>query len=161
MFALTLTLLTAVFVLGPELISRSLIGIVVPRRNIQQTKSEEITRAALVAVLPLLVAVLWVRLSHAVVWSSVDSDVRTYFSAIVSQGFLDSHTAEFFQATKTVLRISWAIAWRLYVVLVGYFGLIDLLIIYYGEVRNLKWMRKHLFWRNVLATFVLPRISEW
>ena len=161
MLALTLTLITAVYILGPELISRYILGFAVPRRTIQQTNSEEISRAIITAIIPLGLAVAWVTLRHVITWGPVAADVHTYTTGILSQKFFDEHTAQFFSATKTVLLVFWAVGWRLYVLLIVYALIIDLVIYFYGEIRNSNWMSKHPFWRSVLATFVLPRISEW
>jgi hypothetical protein len=62
---------------------------------------------------------------------------------------------------KTVTFVSWSIAWRLYAMLIAYALTVDIVIINYGELRNSKWMTKHPFWRKVLATVLLPRISKW
>jgi hypothetical protein len=161
MLALTLTLITAVYILGPDLISRYILGFVVPRRSIQQTSSEEISRAIITAAIPFGLAVAWVTLRHVVVWTDVKSDVQTYLAAILSQKFLDDHTPQFFQSTKTVLRIFGAVAWRLYVLLIVYAITVNILIINYGELRNSKWMGKHSTLRKIFAAFVLPRISSW
>lgn len=161
MFALTLTLITAVYILGPELISRYILGFVVPRRTIQQTSSEEISRAIITAAVPFLLAVAWVTLRHVVVWSAVKSDIQTYLSAILSQKFLDDHVPQFFQSTKTVLGIFGAVAWRLYLLLIVYAIIINILIINYGELRNSRWMNEYPSLRKVFAAFVLPRISSW
>jgi hypothetical protein len=161
MLALTLTLITAVYILGPDLISRYILGFVVPRRTIQQTSSEEISRAIITAAIPLGLAVAWITLRHVVVWGAVKSDVQTYLAAILSQKFLDDHTPQFFQSAKTVARLFWAVAWRLYALLIVYATTINVLIIKYGELRNSKWMKKHPSCRSILAAFVLPRISSW
>lgn len=161
MLALTLTLITAVYILGPELISRYILGWVVPRRTIQQTSSEEISRAIITAAVPFVLAVAWVTLRHIVVWSDVKSDVQTYLSAILSQKFLDDHISQFLQSARTVARIFGAVAWRLYALLIIYAIVVNILIINYGEVRNSQWMSKYPSFRKILAAFVLPRISSW
>jgi hypothetical protein len=161
MLALTLTLITAVYILGPDLISRYILGFVVPRRTIQQTSSEEISRAIITAAVPFVLAVAWVTLRHVVVWGDVKSDIQTYLAAILSQKFFDDHIPQFFQSAKTVARIFGAVAWRLYALLIIYAIAVNLLIVNYGELRNSKWMSKHPSWRNIFAAFVLPRISSW
>jgi hypothetical protein len=161
MLAITLTLITAVYVLGPELISRYILGFVVPRRTIQQTSSEEISRAILTAAVPFCLAVVWVTARHVVVWGDVKSDIHTFLAAILSQKYFDEHIPQFFQSAKTILRIIWSLALRLYALLVVYAIIIDILIYYYGELRNSKWMSKHPLWRKIFAAFVLPRISSW
>jgi hypothetical protein len=161
MLALTLTLITAVYILGPDLISRYILGFVVPRRSIQQTSSEEISRAIITAAVPFSLAVAWVTLRHVVVWTEIKSDVQTYLAAILSQTFFDSHTPQFFQSAKTMASLFGAVAWRLYLLLIIYAIIVNILIINYGELRNSKWMSKYPFWRKILAAFVLPRISSW
>jgi hypothetical protein len=159
MLALTLTLITAVFI-GPDLISRYILGFVVPRRTIQQTSSEEISRAIITAAVPFGLAVAWVTLQGAVVWGDVKSDAQIYLAAILSQKCFDDHINLFFQSAKSMGRLFGSVAWRLYVLLCAYIT-INFLIVNYGELRNSKWMSKHPFWRSVFAAFVLPRISSW
>jgi hypothetical protein len=161
MLALTLTIITAVFILGPELISRYILGFVVPRRTIQQTRSEEVSRAALTAIVPLGIALAWIAFRHAVEWGAIKSDVNTYTAAIISDKFLDAHLPQFFQSAKTVASVCWSLAWRLYAVLIIYVLALNFVIVNYGELRNSKWMSRHQGCRKLLATFVLPRISEW
>ena len=161
MLALTLTLITAVYILGPELISRYILGFVAPRRTIQQTSSEEIGRAILTSVVPFALAVAWVTLRHVVIWSAVKAEFEIYIAAILSQKFLDDHTSQFFHAAKIMLQIFGALAWRLYALLIVYAITINILIVNYGELRNSTWMKKHLRLREIFASFVLPRISSW
>ena len=161
MLALTLTLITAVYILGPELISRYILGFVVPRRTIQQTSSEEISRAIVTATVPFVLAVAWVTLRHVVVWGDVKSNTQIYLAAILSEKFFDEHTSQFFQSAKTVAQIFGAVAWRLYLLLMVYAVFVNILIVNYGELRNSKWMSRHPGWRGILAAFVLPRISPW
>ena len=161
MLALTLTLITAVYILGPDLISRYILGFVVPRRNIQQTSSEEISRAIITAAVPFCIAVIWVTTLHGEVWAEVKSDIQIYIAAILSQKYLDDHTPQFFHSAKIVAQLFWSIAWKLYSLLIVYALTLNILIVNYGEIRNSKWLSKHPFSRKVLAAFVLPRISPW
>jgi hypothetical protein len=151
----------AVYILGPDLISRYILGFVVPRRTIQQTSSEEISRAIVTAAVPFVLAVAWVTLGHVVVWGNVKSDIQTYLAAILSQKFFDDHTPQFFHSAKTVAGLFAAVAWRLYVLLIVYAVAVNILIVNYGELRNSKWMSNHPSWRKIFAAFVLPRISHW
>ena len=161
MLALTLSLITAVFLLGPDLISRYILGFVAPKRTIDQSKSEEIMRAILTALFPLAVAVLWIQLRHVVDWNGNRSDLQNFFSGIYSEKFFEDSPPRFFGAAGTFCWISWAFAWRLYAVLIVYAVGIDVLIWKYGNIRHSWPFAKSASARNLLATFILPRISEW
>jgi hypothetical protein len=144
-----------------ELAGVNILSFVVPRRTIQQTSSEEISRAIITAAVPFVLTVAWVTLRHVVVWGNVKSDIEIYVAAILSQKFFDDHTPQFCQSAKTVAWLFGAVAWRLYVLLTVNAVSLNILILNYGELRNSKWMGKHPAWRKIFAAFVLPRISPW
>lgn len=159
MLALVLTFLIAVYILGPDLISRWVLGFVVPRKNIVQTKSEEVTRAVLWAIVPLLIAYYWAAYFGKLHLCAGWSEVQTCFSGIYSETFFNQHRSEFFRALSATAWLNWCILWRLYLlVLIGSVAL-NLIISNYGYIRHKLGKGKWL--RSSLAFIVLPRISEW
>jgi hypothetical protein len=160
MLAITVSLLTAIYLLGPDFFSRLILGFVVPRRLIQQSKSEEIARAVLTALIPLTLAVLWTAWHQTVVWPSLKPELKTVFSGLYSEKAFDKNPDAFFGAAKAVWSANWSIAWRLYAMLITYSILVDVVIVNYGRIRNSKWFDGERR-KKALAIFVLPRVSEW
>src|SRR6266481_1837659 len=160
MLAITISLLTAIYLVGPDFASRLILGFVVPRRIIQQGKSEEIARAILTAIFPLCLAVVWTVRLHVVMWSSIKSDLKVVFAGLYSEKFFDNDQAGFFRSANSVSGANWSVAWRLYALLIVYMVVVDIIIANYGAIRNSKCFAAD--WRKkVLAIFVLPRVSEW
>ena len=158
MLALTLSFLAATFILGPDLLSRWVQGFVVPRRSIAQNRGEEVTRAIIWAAAPLAIVLLWVKVRHVLnVWGTWN-DVQTVASGLYSTPFFDSHRQEFFQSFARVAGMSGSLLWRLYVIVVIVALVLNLAILRY------RWLRSNLKGRwakSVLATLILPRVSEW
>lgn len=161
MLALTVTLIAAVYLFGPDLVSRFILGFVVPRRVIQQSKSEEITRAALVAVGPFLVVVAWVTLFNIVHWKGSVPDIRAFFEGLNSEKLFEMDPERFYRGFSVFWSINVAIIWRLYLLLILTSVIFDVVIYNYGAIRHSELFRKHPWLRSLLATVVLPRVSEW
>jgi hypothetical protein len=161
MLAITVSLLTAIYLLGPDFISRLILGFVVPRRVLQQNKSEEIARAVLTALIPLTLAVLWTAWHHPGLWESIKPDLKTVFAGLYSETDFKADPPGFFRAAKSVWLANLSVAWRLYALLIAYAIVVNLIILNYGAIRNSKWASKAPWRRSLLATFILPRVSEW
>jgi hypothetical protein len=160
MLALVITLLTALYLVGPDFVSRLILGWVVPRRIIQQSRSEEVARAILTSLIPLTGAVLWASLRHAVVWESVKPALKTVFSGLYSEKMFEADPSAFFSAAKAAWFANLSIAWRLYLLLIAYAFLRDIILVNYGAIRNSQSFRT-AWSKQVLAFFVLPGVSEW
>src|SRR5207248_4559891 len=98
MLALVVTLLTAIYLLGPDLLSRFILGFVVPRRKIQQTPSEEIARAILTAAFPLLIACVGIITRHVVDWAAVKPQLQIFFADIISDKLFEQSPEQFFHS---------------------------------------------------------------
>lgn len=159
MLAFGLTLLAAVYILGPYLISRSMLGLVVPRKNIVQTKSEEITRAVLWTIVPLLIAYFWAAKLGSLRSCGGWNEIETCFSGIYSESFFNQHRLDFFRALSATAWMNWCILWRLYLLVFIGSWTFNLIIRNYGPIRHR--LKKHPWLRSALALIVLPRISEW
>ena len=162
MIALVATLLVAVYVLGPDLVARWILGFVVPRKNIVQTKSEEITRGVLWAILPFSLAWLLRHVGPQSLASGSKLDLQTFFSGLYSEAFFSQHRQEFFSAADAFIKLNVCILLRLYAIVVTGSLVFNFLIEKYGV------MRKHLSSHPILsrlqpllAIVILPRISEW
>ena len=162
MIALVATFLIAVYILGPDLVARWVLGFVVPRKNLVQTRSEEITRGVLWSVVPLSLAWSLRHVGPLAVASGSRVDVQVFFSGLYSAAFFDQHRAEFFSAAASFVHLNLCILVRLYSIVVVSALVFNFLILHYGRLR--AWMGSRPFWarlRPVLSTVVLPRIAEW
>lgn len=158
MLALSLTFLTAAFILGPELLSRWVLGIVVPQRSLSQNRGEQVTRAIVWALVPLGVVVLWVRVRHVLGMWGGWMDLQVAASALYSGSYFEAHRAEFYRSLVAVSGMAWSLLWRLYVIVLAAAVLIDWAILRY------RWLRSALkprWAKTMLATLILPRVSEW
>ncbi|MFP5249404.1 MAG: hypothetical protein ACLGP3_06225, partial [Acidobacteriota bacterium] len=163
MIALVATLLVAIYILGPDLLARWVLGFVVPRKTLALTKSEEITRGFMWAIVPLLMA-WWLR--HLGWYSfphNAKIDLQVFFSGLYSETYFNSHQAQFFAASTSFLELNRCLLLRLYVIVLLGSLLSNFIIQRYGLFR--EWLRDRKgAWplcRSALSTFVLPRISEW
>jgi hypothetical protein len=160
--ALVCTLLIAVYVLGPDLIARWILGFVVPRKTLTQSKGEEITRGLLWSLIPLSLAWLSRHTGPVSVSPSSKFDVETFFSGLYSDSLFREHTKDFFSSASGFIRFNACILLRMYSLVVIAAITFNLLIKRYGRLRY--WMSTRPWaskLRPVLATIILPHISEW
>jgi len=156
--ALLVSFLIAVYLLGPDLISRWVLGFVVPRKNLVQSRGEEVTRAILWAAIPLTAAVVWALWTGALARHGHLVDIETVFSGLESDAFFRDHRPEFFASLHAFLTMNLCLLWRLYALIIGFSVLFNVLILRYNRI----WSRFRSRWvRSFLSTIVLPRVSEW
>lgn len=162
MLALLVSTLVALYLLGPELVSRWVLAFAVPRRNVVQSRGEEITRAVLWAAVPLVAAVAWAAASGALHRFGDIPDLEIVFSGLYSDKFFEANRSEFFLSLHAFLSLNLAILWRLYAVVLVVALSFNLLIIRYNHLWNRY--RGGSLERPVrffLTYIILPRISEW
>ncbi len=158
MLALSLTFLAATFILGPDLLSRWILSFVVPRRSLSQNRGEEVMRAIVWAAGPLALVILWTWVGHTLAsWGSW-GDVRVVSSGLYSSSFFDGHTDAFFRALPRVLGMVGSLLWRLYLIVLVCAVALDVAILRYSRLRS---MLKPQWAKSLLASVVLPRVSEW
>lgn len=162
MLALLLSTLIAIYLLGPDLVSRSILSFQVPRRNVVQSRSEELTRAILVAVVPLGIALLWALVNGAFRREGGYADLETVFAGLYSERYFEANQPAFFSSLRAFARMNFSVLWRLYLLVIAIGLFFNLLIKNY----NLIWNRYRKGWLKgpvefVLTYIVLPRISEW
>ena len=158
MLAVSLTFLAAAFILGPELLSRWVLGIVVPQRSLSQNRGEQVTRAILWALVPLVIVVLWVRARHVLGMWGGWADVEVAASGLYSGTYFDAHRTEFYRSLVAVCGMAWSLLWRLYFIVILAALAIDWAILHYRWLRNAL---KARWAKTMLATLILPRVSEW
>lgn len=86
------------------------------------------------------------------------ADLETVFSGLYSEKFFENHRNEFFGSLRSFFWMNLCLLLRLYILVVGFSLLLNLIILRYNSLRNwfkLSWMK------TLLATIVLPRVSEW
>lgn len=161
MIALFLTFLIAAYLLGPDLVSRWVIGFVCPRKNIVQSKGEELTRAIAWAVIPLGLAVLWARWWGTLSKCAGRHEWKLFFAGGYSNPFFEQHSDAIFRAVKGVFWWNFAVLWRMYFLVFLFWIGVDIIVYFFGRIRH-RLSRSKLRWLNRLLTFfIIPRVSEW
>ncbi len=159
MIAVAVSVLFALYVVGPDAFSRFVVGLTVPRRAVVLTRSEEISRALVWATVSFLLAYLWCRIEG--VWSGIwrPGAFRTCFSGIYSEHFFEAHQELWFASLHAVLWANFRLLWRLYVCVLLLSLTLTVLTHFYGVVRdrlpNWGWLK------NGFAALVLPRVAQW
>jgi hypothetical protein len=156
---LLLTTLLALYVLGPDLVSRWILGFVVPRRAVIQSKSEEVARAILWSLIPLAFAWFWAIHLGNLLRCGGGHELSTLFSGLYSESFFTAHRSAFFAAATAFFWMNWCLLWRLYLMVVLGAVALTFVIRNYGRIRRMLDHRQRL--QNLLATVVLPRVSDW
>jgi hypothetical protein len=161
--ALYLTFIVAAYLLGPDLVSRFMLGFVCPRKNIVQSKGEEITRAIAWALFPLALAILW-----AWSWGTLGECARwpewkLFFAGAYSDAFFEKHSEDVFHATKAVFWWNYVILWRMYALIIFFWIVIDVIVYNFGSIRHYlnKGGKPRRALRKLLGFFIIPRVSEW
>lgn len=157
MLALLVSLLIAVYLLGPNLIARWAADLVVFRKTRAESRAEEVARSVIAAAIPLVLAVLWARATGALWRSGTQADVETVFSALQSDNFFQQHHAQFFTSLYAFFWMNYAILWRLYLIVLIACAVRVVIVLKY----NLIWRRLHRRWMRTLLATIVPRISEW
>jgi hypothetical protein len=100
--ALVLTLILAVYILGPDLFSRWVVGLVVPGRIRNRNRSEEISKALFGSMIPFALAYLFVhfKLHHL---SNFDV-LKSFFTGIYSDRSFERNPDLFFASLVPVIR---------------------------------------------------------
>lgn len=158
MLTLVFSLTAAVFLLGPELVSRWVFGFAVERRNLVQTRAEEVTRALIWASVPWSVTLLWLWLDHSLRLPAASSDWRTLFSGLYSEKFYQEHTQEFFSSFHAVRWTAFEVAWRLYLTDFLLSSILAFSLSNFAYL-NSKPILRPLVW--LLNKVVLSRVATW
>jgi hypothetical protein len=155
--ALLVSFLIAVYLLGPDLISRWAADLVVFRKTRVQSHAEEVARAIIGAAVPLVIAFLWARWSGALGRTGTHYDLETVFSSLESDAFFQKHHPQFFQSLRAFFWMNVVILWRLYALVALLSAVRIVIVLNYNRV----WRRLHKRWMRTLLATIVPRISEW
>lgn len=159
MLALVVTLLFALYLLGPDLLARWVLGFVVQRKSLIQSRSEEITRAIIWAVFPLIGAYIWATYFGHLWLCGGKQDLEIFFSGIYSASFFQQNRISFFDAARAVAWMNACLLWRLYAIVLTFSVTLDFVLMRYGRIRHR--LKKYPKTRRILTTLVAPRVSEW
>ena len=159
MLALAVSVIFALYILGPDLFSRLILGFVVPRRVVPLTRGEEVSRAILWCVWPLTLSLLWawVRGTLARLWTW--ENLKTCVAGLYSEQFFREHQGQWFHAADQFLWLNFALLWRIYLLLLILTVLFNVVIKNYAAIR--RKLKNHPRCRKVLASIVLPRVASW
>lgn len=159
MLALVISLLVALYILGPDLMSRWILGFVVPSKFRVPNKSEELTRAVVWSVGPFLLS-YWICRKFGVIppLGGVDM-IERLFSGLYSEEIFKMDRAGFFTTMHEFIRVNRSLLAFMYSFVIVGSIILDFVIIRYGVWRHRlrNWPRM----RALLAVLVLPRVSEW
>lgn len=154
--------LLAAYALGPMLVARWFLSRVVPLKSLAQSRSEQISQGIFWAIVPGWVAYFARHWGPCALPPNSKVDVFNIFSALSSETYFDKHQPELYEAFSAFLWANWCILLRLYCAVFVIAFLTVGFLYFYGALRSS--MRKNpitssLF--NLLATLVVPSISEW
>ncbi len=158
MIAVAVSLFFALYVLGPDAVSRFLLGFTVPRRAVLLTRSEEVSRALVWAGTCLGLAYLWARWSGALdrVWRG--ESLRVFFAGVYSEFLFRQSPGSWFSSLHDLFWMNWVLLWRLYVIVVLLSIALTFATQYYGWISN-RLPGDGL--RQVFTAIVLPRVAQW
>jgi hypothetical protein len=163
LLALVATLLIGVYVFGPTLVARRVLDFVVPRRNLAQSKSEEILPGILWSIIPFWLAWLVRHVGPYSLPPNAKVDLQVFFSGLESDLFSNSNRAAFFSSAESFWQLNVCVSLRLYAIVIALSLLFNVLISYYGRMRTWLAPRRNVWaiLKWILGIIVLPRISEW
>jgi hypothetical protein len=156
---LLVTVLLAVYVLGPDLVSRWILSFIVPRRAVVQSKSEEFARAMLWSFIPLWLAWLWAHHLGRLDACGGAGVLQTVFAGLYSEPYFSLHRSDFFVALAGFSWMNWCLLWRLYLMVITVSIGMIVVIRFYGPIR--RRLDRHESLRSLLAILILPRVSDW
>ena len=158
MIAVAVSLLFALYVLGPDAISRFLLGFTVPRRAVLLTRSEEVSRALVWAATCLGLAYLWAKGTGALAEVWRPQALRICVSGLYSETFFRTNQDAWFRSLHDVFWMNWTLLWRTYVFVLLLSVALTLATQYYGWVSG-RLPSDGL--REVFTAIVLPRVAQW
>jgi hypothetical protein len=157
MLALAVSFLAALYLLGPDLMSRWIIGFVAPRKSAPTNRGEEVTRAVLWAAIPLALAVFWVWQRGVLGmwgrWSAVDN-----IYACLSTTCTGADRTNLWSSLRGFLGMNYSLLWREYVLVVAGAIAFCVLIANFGRLRRRLSKPSS---REALALLITPQIADW
>ena len=157
MLALVLTLILALYILGPDVFSRLIIGSFAPARTRNRNRSEEIARAIVVSAVP--ITFVYVIAHYGFGRFSNISVLKNFLLGLYGDKSLEDHSDAFFTAAETIIRVNAVFLLAVYAVVLLWSLQLGYLIKNYGRyLRNLDKQPKR---RDLLTWLVRPWVAEW
>ena len=158
MLALLFSVAVAVYLLGPDLVARWLLGFVVPRKALVQTRTEEIGRSVLWALVPLGCAYLWSASQGSLQAVAGRGQLGLFFAGLYSDKIFEANLGSWYASAAAFARWNWCLIWRLYLIVLMIASGLASLTFRFGAIRRRMPDDR---WRRLLATVILPRVAEW
>jgi hypothetical protein len=156
--ALVVSLVLAVYILGPDVFSRLIVSLFAPARARSQNRTEEIARAFIISAVP--TAIIYC-IAHFVLHRFSNTSVlKDFLLGLYGDKSLEEHSDAFFDAAATVIRLNVLfLVIPVYTFALGWSISLGLLIRNYGKL-----LRR---WKNypklsaILTWLVRPWAAEW
>ena len=155
MLALVLTLILALYILGPDVFSRLVVSFFAPARARSGNRSEEVARAILLSAIPLAIAYLF---AHFCLHRFTNIRVfKDFLLGLYGDKSLEDHSDAFFAASGTIIKANLLLLLLpVYTMVLVWSLLLGALIRNYGRV--LRWNPSV---GSALERFVRPWAAEW
>jgi hypothetical protein len=157
MLTLAVTFLATLYLLGPDLLVRWVIGFAAPRRTAPTNRGEELMRAVLWAAVPLSFASLWVWKRHILTrwghWSAVDN-------VFICLGGNCSSTdrANLWPSLRGVAGMNWSLLWREYLIVLLGASLLAWFTVNFARLRRRVSNPKL---RLIFASIITSQLADW
>ncbi len=155
MLTLAITLLVALYLIAPELLSRSIIGSRRPVKVIPRTHSEELFHGIIWALLPLALALVFSVGVHGWRWPQASGVVAKVFEDLYSEKLFDNDRL-FYPAVEAFIVYNLWLLLPLYSIVI----LLSVLLVENEAGRIPRWLRWLDPLLSLLAGFMLPSIPE-
>lgn len=159
MLAVAVSSFFALYVLGPDAFSRVVLGFTLPRRSVNLSRSEEVSRALIWAVASFSLAYLWASLDGSLAKTWNPGLFKVWFSGIDSEAYFSTHSEVWFGSLAAVLKLNRCLLLRTYAVVFLLSILLSILTHFYGVVRDS--LPAWTWLREAFAAIVLPRVAPW
>ena len=158
MLALVLTLILAMYILGPDLFSRFVVSQFAPARPRNISRSEEVTRAVLLSSIP--VVLVWFVVHYGFHRLSNVSVLRDFLLGLYGEQSLAKNSDVFFPAALKIIRVNVEIMLLpVYALVLVWSVFLGCLIRRYG--RLLRQNQKSPFAIATITWLVKPWVAEW
>lgn len=109
-----------------------------PRKNLAQTKSEEITRGILWSVVPFIIAWWFRRIGPWPMPPGMSVSFKDLFGGLYSDAYFQAHKDQFYSAATAFILANISVLTRLYAVVAVISVLLNILIQFYGVIRDTR-----------------------
>lgn len=158
MLALVLTLILAVYILGPDVLLRVIVGLFAPPRTTSRPRGEEIARAFIVAAIPMILTFVF---SHFILgrFNNV-SVLKDFMLGLYGEKSLEDHHEAFFDAAGKIIRLNLEfLLLPVYLLVITAAIWLIHLINHYGQL--LRKYKDAPIRRAMLNWLVRPWAAEW